>query len=197
MGYYILAMLRFGKVLNSIKGLYFEGAEMEKSFTIKNGCSGFELFEKLARRKSAFIALIPLMLCFSAEDFEHSESLQESLLYLHVAMQLIDDIEDFLIDLKKSQVTYAHTSTREHLIHLGIDIELITDNELYKYYFASGLVLDHLKQAREKFDLSLKLVNNLPIPEYQNYINEIGIQKVVYLQETIEDSISKAKCKIA
>ena len=180
----------------SIKVKYFKGAEIEQSFTLERGCVDFELFEYVAQSKSIFIVLIPKMLSHLSGNYEYIKKLEDSLLYFHVGLQILDDIEDFLIDLEGSQVTFASTSTRMHLRELGIDDKSISNDTLYKYFFVSGVALDHLRLAEKQFNLSLEQVKDLPITRYQNFVFKNGNEQVLKIRKTIEDLLLQSQNKM-
>ncbi len=178
-----------------IKSQYFEGLKLEGSLDFKNGLSDYNKFEFLAKSKSIFILLVPKMLSYCSGCFDYLKQLEISLLSLHVGLQILDDINDFLEDIEKSQVTYVNTTSRKNLKNLGVEIDLMSNVELYKYYIASGLVLEHLDIAENNFNIALASVEELPIIDYKKYIHKLGYQQVKEKREMISKCLSTAKLK--
>ena len=180
---------------NLIKSQFFEGVKLENSLDFESGLPDYNKFEYLAKSKSIFILLIPKMLSYSSSCFDYLKQLEQSLLSLHIGLQMLDDINDFLVDIDKSQVTYVNTSSRNQLRDLGVEIDLISNEEFYKYYIASGIVLEHLNIAENKFNIALKCVEELPIIDYKKYIYTLGHQQVKEKREVISKCLNSAKMK--
>lgn len=178
--------LEFWSEFNEMKKRYFEVADLERSLSSGEDFMELSSFYFIAKGKSIFVTLIPLMLSFSSNSFENRKCLNDSLLHLHVGLQVLDDMNDFLIDIQKSQVTYANSSTRQYLHSLDINVELVSDKDLYKYFVASGLVIEHLTIAENEFRSALESVKHLPIKVYKTYVNQFGLEQVEEIRKKIK-----------
>ncbi|EKE83435.1 hypothetical protein [Idiomarina xiamenensis] len=178
--------------LKEIKKKYYKATELEKRFYLEERSLDLDEFVYIAEGKSIFVILIPLMLGQSSGNPNNVEKLQKSLLNFHVGLQVLDDIEDFITDIDKSQITYANSSTKKYLSNLGIDSDSLNGKMLYKYFFASGLALEHLDLAERHFTESLQEVENMPVNKFKSHIFTSGINQVNSLREEVKRLLPKA-----
>lgn len=186
---------KFWDEFREIKIRYHKASELEKKISLEKSLLSLEEFTYIAEGKSIFVKLIPLMLDSTLGSSENTKKLQQSLLNFHVGLQVLDDIEDFIIDIKKSQTTYANSSIKKHLNDIGIDSDSITTEKLYKYFFASGLALNHLDLAERNFHAALQMIQDTPVEKLKSHILKSGIEQVDSLRDRITRLLPKTAYK--
>ncbi|MDG2432944.1 hypothetical protein [Flavobacterium sp.] len=183
----------FWSLWNKRRDEYFEAIYLEKQFSKKDIVSLKE-YETLADKKSAFgkVAIDAL----HSIDNRNNAVYQKLLLshkYFSIAFQLNDDIQDFKNDLIKGQFNWAAYLLKK-------EIKSNDDpNILEKQLYIKGIAKVIYKKCINYCNKSLKIVENVNVPEWKNVINEtkksfqIAIIEIENYIETLTSDIILSK----
>jgi len=128
-------------------------------------------FEFIAAGKSAMSLAAPLgMSVLASRTNCDRKDLDKMLVAYHRGIQILDDIDDFKIDLQTGQRTYAIQCVRSHLKERGVSS--VDNNKLYKYLFISGVAVELLDDAIGYFDEARRVSNAFGLDELSARISE-------------------------
>ncbi|MCG8411400.1 MAG: polyprenyl synthetase family protein, partial [Bacteroidales bacterium] len=151
--------------------VYFQNIIYERKFSNSKIKNTLENYEKLAWEKNVLSILSIVALSSLAKKFEFKKKLEHSLIKLHVAFQLRDDIADFRKDYQSNQKSYIYFDLKKYLKSKGEDITRLNQDKAYKYFIKSGLAIKNLKLAKHYLIESKLAVDNLPIEKYKELIS--------------------------
>lgn len=183
----------FWSLWNKRRDEYFEAIYLEKQFSKKDIVSLKE-YETLADKKSAFgkVAIDALHSIDNRNNAVYHKLLL-SHKYFSIAFQLNDDIQDFKNDLIKGQFNWAAYLLKK-------EIKSNDDpNILEKQLYIKGIAKVIYKKCINYCNKSLKIVENVNVPEWKNVINEtkksfqIAIIEIENYIETLTSDIILSK----
>jgi Squalene-hopene cyclase C-terminal domain len=188
---YLFETENFWRQFATLKNTYFQTILFEKKLSKEKTNIDEVIFEQLAKGKSVICLNAVYALQFLAKDFSQATFLYEKELIfcineIHIALQLVDDIEDFKKDYTEKQWTYPHSLVAEYIKQK----QLVVDDILvkHKYLYISGIAEANLQKAIAHFqnakDVAQKLnLSNLcqflnkEIKSIQFYFDDINILK--------------------
>jgi hypothetical protein len=124
--------------LDACKAQYAAAILQEKERSATRGPFSLEAFEALAADKSVLCNFIVYALSGLGGTSAPVESLLACLRHLHIAMQCMDDVEDFRTDWEQSQYTYAHAQVEAYLAGEGLDARALRADQVHPYLYTSG-----------------------------------------------------------
>lgn len=175
-----------------LKADYYKTLVLEKTISKKKGQFSEELFQQIAMGKSSMSFASVYSLEILNGPSVHFNTLQECLKSLHVGLQYIDDIDDFLIDIKQSQWTYPLYLVQEYLKENGLIIH--DPSILHKYLYLSGIAQNQIQLAKVQFIKSSSLAEIAGLSCFVQYLEKQIDMCQIYLNE-IEQLIHKTKIK--
>ena len=154
-------------------------------------------FEILADFKSSFgkIAIDCLDILTKEGNKEVKEKLFLSHKYFYCGFQIIDDIVDFKSDLSNAQYNFAVQSLYERLDIEGTEIEELSHDLLYKYFFVKQLHLPLIELAIGYLEKAKEAVKEFDLPEWKQIIN-VKKNDSIRLQFEIENRLTITKSKV-
>jgi hypothetical protein len=128
-------------------------------------------FCTLAKGKTAVLRPFSLALAFLAGTEEQVHLLARSLDQHHIALTLIDDLEDWREDLQTFNFTYLLTRLiqREGLTEQISSGHAVSTERMGQLLHATGLVEKQLRLAEIFFRKSNETVRNLPLPLWKSF----------------------------
>jgi len=181
----------FWNFFHKIKVVYTEAIGMEKNKNI-SGQFTIEDFLEITKGKVILITAVPMALRILSKK-ENAEELckkiSQSLIYIHYAFQLFDDIVDFEKDIETGQTTYTYCKLYQFLKERGI---VYTLSQQKKYLYLTGIAQEHLNMALDYLQKGIDQVEGLCLYDYVNLI-ENRKQVITHFIETITDQINKTK----
>lgn len=177
----------FWKVFKENKKTYMNTLLLEKSISKSEVEFSEELFLKIAKGKSSVSLNVIQALACLGEDKKFSCDLVDCINELHVALQYIDDIDDFKKDLKENQWTYPHSFLKKHLSSKSIEWSEIDLDTKFKYLFISDTATIFLNRAVCHYKNSIILAKELGLNEFVIFVNnqirktEDRIRKINFL----------------
>ena len=124
--------------LDACKKEYAGSNQYEKQLNTRRGPFSLEAFERLAAGKSAVCNAIVYALARLGGTTEPVEALLECLRHTHIALQCVDDVEDFRADWEQGQYTYAHALVEAYLDGQGLDARALAVQLVQNYLYISG-----------------------------------------------------------
>lgn len=175
-----------------MKQQYFETVVLEKKISAKKQAFDRELFEKLAIGKSAVcLTTVYAMGVLNGSD-TNQEALIDCLKELHIALQYLDDVDDFKQDIHEGQWTYPQYLVEQFLIQQQI---VVTESKiLHKYLYLSGIAQELIRRAENHITKSIELANESNLKEFAQYLEKRRGACDFHWNE-IENLLSKTKMK--
>ncbi|MEW6989066.1 hypothetical protein AADZ91_00140 [Colwelliaceae bacterium 6441] len=177
---------------NKEQQLYFDSISDEMNYcpvTLNQ-----KKFEILSKNKSALVNVAVYLLCHFQKNAEYKHVLTNSLMSLHVAMQILDDISDFKKDLVNKQLTFVCVEVEAYVLALGVNLSETSNELLFKYLFASGIANKHYLLAIKKLRKSISYVECLSLSTYKEFLMT-EIQKVESIVDLTRGIIQKNTLK--
>lgn len=177
----------FWKIFKENKKTYLNTLLLEKSISKTEVEFSEELFLKIAKGKSSVCLNVIQALACLGEDKKFSCDLVDCINELHVALQYIDDIDDFKKDLKENQWTYPHSFLKKHLSSKSIEWSEIDLDTKFKYLFISDTATIFLNRAVSHYKNSIISAKELGLDEFVIFVNnqilktEDRIRKINFL----------------
>ena len=155
------------------------------------------LFQKIAKGKSAICLNAVYAIQVLADDRNYEDILIELVNEIHIAFQLLDDIDDFKKDILEKQWTYP-----QHLLELFFvqnNIQEVDNSLKNKYLYISGIAETHLRKAIKHFENAKSIATTLQLSELSEYIQkqigniEFHRQEIRFLHEKARLKASKSQ----
>lgn len=127
-------------------------------------------FVSVAEGKSTLIQLPVDWLDAIQPVGDLADRLRNSLLYKHLGMQWLDDINDFAVDADQGQPTWARARLAAYASTHSLDLASLSPAKQKRLMFACGLGEELLDEARGYFVAALAELGDLDVPEYANVI---------------------------
>ncbi len=174
------------------KDAYFKTILSEKQLSTAKSPIDKLLFEEIAKGKSAIClnAVYALQVLADSDIFE--QKLIEMVNQIHIAFQLLDDIDDFKKDINENQWTYPQYLLQEYLAKNGInsiDIAL-----KHKYLYISGIAEDNIQKAIIHFQNAKAIAQKLNLSNLYQFLNK-EIKSVQFYLDDINVLKQKAFVK--
>jgi putative peptide zinc metalloprotease protein len=160
----------FWAALDRCKQQYAGANIQEKKLSRAPGPFSKEMFEQLAADKSAVCNAIVYALSSLGGTTAPVAPLVNCLRHLHVALQCVDDVEDFNTDWQQGQYTYAHALVKSFLEREGIDVSPNDGEALHRYFYTSGTAGDLLQLAQEHFAQAIEISQQLGLTDLANIL---------------------------
>ena len=155
------------------------------------------MFQKIAKGKSAICLNAVYAIQVLADNRIYEDILIELVNEIHIAFQLLDDIDDFKKDILEKQWTYPQHLLEQFLVQNNVK-EL--DNSLKnKYLYISGIAEVHLRKAIKHFENAKSVATTLQLSELSEYIQkqisniEFHSQEIKFLHEKARIKASKSQ----
>jgi hypothetical protein len=156
--------------LKGMKQQYLDTVLIEKKISIQRSAINPELFEKVAVGKSAVCLMTVYALGVLDKSSPYKEILVECLSELHIALQYLDDIEDFKNDIQEGQWTYPQFLVGEYLQAKAID----TDDPrlLHKHLYLSGIAQNVIRRAEKHLIRSVALAQEANLTTFAQFLEK-------------------------
>ena len=155
----------FWTQLDACKMEYAGSNQHEKQLNAQRGSFSLEAFEALAAGKSAVCNAIVYALSSLGGTTDPVKALLDCLHHTHVALQCMDDVEDFRTDWEQSQYTYAHAQVEAYLMAEGLDPQALTPGQVHPYLYISGTADALYALGQEHFKRAIGLAKELGLKE--------------------------------
>ena len=125
-------------------------------------------------RKSALAKIITTTMCYLGDRPEAAQYLANSLDSWNLSSNLMDDLEDWKVDLRKRRFTYLLTIAIDELggwpalCHLNADC---MQERIGKHIYSSGLINRYLTRAISCLDVSAESAELAECQRWASYIN--------------------------
>lgn len=186
----------FWAQLDACKKHYAASNLHEKNFSVARGSFSLEAFESLAQGKSAVCNAVVYALSSLGGVTEPVEPLLDCLKHLHVALQCMDDVDDFRTDWEQGQYTYAHAQVENYLESQGMDPQCFTGAQAHPYLYTSGTADALYAMAQEHFRRAITLVNPFPLADLQALLAHY-VTRCVFYRDDIEAKLTRARDQVA
>lgn len=179
------------------KDAYFKTILSEKQLSYAKPPINEALFEQIAKGKSAICLNAVYAIQVLAESYSFEEKLIELVNQIHIAFQLLDDIDDFKKDIHESQWTYPQYLLQEYLAKN--DIKEVDTTLKHKYLYISGIAEVNLQKAICHFQNAKDIATDLQLSELENYIQkqigntEFHGQEIKFLHEKTRIKVQKSQ----
>ncbi len=179
------------------KDTYFKTIISEKQLSASKAPIDELLFQKIAKGKSAICLNAVYAIQVLADNRNYEDILIELVNEIHIAFQLLDDIDDFKKDIFEKQWTYPQHLLEQFLVQNNVQK---VDNSLKnKYLYISGIAEAHLRKAIKHFENAKSIATNLQLSELSEYIQkqigniEFHSQEISFLLEKTRIKASKSQ----
>ncbi|WP_394991174.1 hypothetical protein [Emticicia sp.] len=179
------------------KDAYFKTVLSEKQLSHAKSSIDESLFEKIAKGKSAICLNAVYAIQVLAENYNFELKLIELVNQIHIAFQLLDDIDDFKKDIHENQWTYPQYLLQEYLAKN--DLKDIDTTFKHKYLYISGIAETNLQKAITHFNNAKHIATDLQLSELENYIQkqignvEFHEQEIKFLHEKTRIKAQKSQ----
>jgi hypothetical protein len=175
------------------KQAYFRAIILEKEFSAKQADFSESSFQEIAKGKSAVCLNTVYALAILGDEDSHNELLLDCINELHIALQYIDDIDDFRKDTIEKQWTYPQFLLKQYFQTQQIDWQNTDLKVKHKYPFLSGIAQNCLEKATQHYQNAQKIVNELSLIDFSTYLNK---QITTLKDRCVEIGFLLAKTKI-
>jgi hypothetical protein len=173
-----------------LRAIYFNTVLLEKKISQRQSNIDVELFEKIAKGKSVICLNSVYGLQFLSENYDFENELIACIEEIHIALQYIDDIDDFKKDILEKQWTYPQVLLDEYLKNQKLDIQDISTK--HKYLYLSEIASGSFYKAISHFKNAAKVAKYLELRQLYEYLNT-QIKFVYFHLDEIEYLKIKAK----
>ncbi|MBT9394350.1 terpene cyclase/mutase family protein [Hymenobacter sp. NST-14] len=162
--------------LNRCKQQYAGSNRQEKRLAATRPPITATMFEELAAGKSAVcFAMVHALEELSGQP-EHSSQLLACLRHVHIGLQCLDDVDDFVQDLANGQYTFAHYLTYQvYRAQAGADAPALAPHELELLFHSSRTAYALYGRAQHHFDLARQIGQDLRLPELTAVAGQLGM----------------------
>lgn len=186
----------FWALLEACKKQYAASNLQEKARRAGRGPFPLEEFEALAADKSAVCNAIVYALSCLGGTTAPVEALLECLRHAHVALQCMDDVEDFRTDWELNQYTYAHAQVEAFLAGEGLDARVLPADKVHPYLFTSGTAQALFSLAQEHFARAVALARSLGLAELTDLLAHY-VSRCVFYNADIATKLTCARNRAA
>ncbi len=185
----------FWAQLDACKKQYVAGTLLEKAMNVGPRDFSRESFEALAAGKSAVCnAVVHALACLGGTT-EPVAPLLECLRHVHVALQCLDDVEDFRTDWEQGQYTYAHAQVEAYLEAQGLAPRVLTGAQVHPYLYTSGTADALFALAQEHFGRALALAGPFQLTGLRNLVSH-HIARCGFYRTDIEAKLAAARHRV-
>ncbi|AQG78943.1 prenyltransferase/squalene oxidase repeat-containing protein [Spirosoma montaniterrae] len=183
----------FWQEFQELKQEYERTTSVEKQLSVDRPLFSENLFKNIATGKSVMSHAAVAAFCHLTGDFAYHCDLKQCLNHLHIAIQYMDDVEDFDEDIINGQYTYPQyligTYLNERQLHTN------NSRELLKYLHLSGITNNLIGQSLIHLEESKAIAFRLKLDDLAIFI-ERKIEKYKLHKQEITFLIKKAEIKI-
>ncbi len=141
----------FWAQLDACKKQYAASNQHEKKLSAQRGSFSLAAFEELAAGKSAVCNAVVYALSSLGGTTAPVADLLDCLRHVHVALQCMDDVDDFRTDWQQGQYTYAHALVEAYLDSEGLDPRAMPAQHVYPFLYTSGTADALYAMAQQHF----------------------------------------------
>jgi len=185
---------KFWPAFEVCKQEYAHANGREKQISEQRTNFSMELFEQIASGKSAVCYAMAHALNSLSRDAGPVEELQRCLQHLHIAMQVLDDVEDFKQDWQNGQFTYVYSLVEDYLATKDIAANELPIEKLHRCLYTSGVAQQLLQWGCNHYDSSITIAQSLGLVELSQYIEQQATKCKNYHQD-VEWLLQKARIK--
>lgn len=160
----------FWAQLDACKKKYAASNHQEKQRNAERGPFSLEAFEALAAGKSAVCNAIVYALASLGGTRAPVQDLLDCLKHVHVALQCMDDVDDFRTDWEQGQYTYAHAQVEAYLAAEGLDPKAMNAGQVYPFLYTSGTADALYALGQRHFMRAIGLTKSLGLKELENLL---------------------------
>nr|GFB62450.1 hypothetical protein [Tanacetum cinerariifolium] len=166
----------------------------EKQMSVTRAGFSEKVYEEIASGKSAICYAIVHAMSNLSNSAEAVDKIYACLKHLHIAMQYLDDIQDFKQDWHQHQYTYTHFLVESYLQDHAIDASQLSVVELYQHCYTSGIAQLLLSKCHQHFIYSLDIASSLGLTALANHI-QLQLDGCQIYQQEISQLLQKTKIK--
>lgn len=181
--------------LDACKKQYADSNLREKAFSAARGPFTRESFEALAIDKSAVCHMVVFALSSLGKTTTSVAPLIDCLNHLHVALQCMDDVDDFRTDWEQGQYTYAHAQVEAYLLREAIDVQALDAARVHPYLYTSGTATALYELGKEHFSRAVAIARPLGLGELCALL-EHQSQRCAFYCDDIAAKLSKAQARV-
>ena len=170
LAYLFLPNSTFWNYFQECKETYFKAILIEKQISSFKSPIDELFFQQIAKGKSAICLNAVYALQVLANDSFYEKQLVEVINQVHIAFQLLDDIDDFKKDIHEGQWTYPQYLLQEYLTQNNITN--IDTGLKHKYLYISGISETQLEKAIIHLKNAQEIANTLQLNDLSNYIQK-------------------------
>lgn len=186
----------FWAELDACKKQYAASVLEEKARNAARGPFPLTRFVALAAGKSAVCnAIVHALSRLGSDGWAAGTPLLACLADLHVALQCMDDVEDFVRDAEQGQYTYAHALVEAYLRRNGVDATGLSPEQLHPYLYTSGTAVGLYALAQEQFTRALVLIRPFPLEELSDYLHHLS-GRCAHYSADIEAGLARGRERV-
>lgn len=182
----------FWEKFEDLKNTYFKTILFEKEISKTKTVINEEMFQKIAIGKSAICLNSIYALQFLANNFGNELKLKICINEIHIALQYIDDIEDFKKDISEEQWTYPQSLLQEYFHKHKLNVEDISIK--HKYLYLSQISINSFYSAIKHFENALLISEKFNLIELSGFL-KLKIKSIQFHLNEIEFLKEKALVK--
>ena len=148
-------------------------AENERpQYAIKN----YEEFALVAEQRCALACLASSLLIRGGVPVSDVNKLQHSIRHLHIALQWLDDINDFQFDIIEAKKTPLTILYKEWAAGLAIDVHKLNSSKHVALCYSSGLWEFFTEKTLMELQVALSSIISFNLPTYHSYLRTLILQ---------------------
>jgi hypothetical protein len=186
----------FWPMLSQVYDRHFQAMSDEGQIHRRAEKWHLEAYLQHAADKACMVAVIPTVLRnLSESSFPHGE-VETSLLQYHIALQIIDDLDDLVEDIASQKPTYYSQMLLEFLAQHEIKIDPSSEGDLLKrYLYVSGVANSGYREVIGCLTNAMTALPPLISPQYVGFLQTQIVafqQRINVVDSRIEVAREKA-----
>lgn len=154
------------------KNMYMAANITEKKLSLSRPPYDESLFEEMATGKSAVCFAMVHALSSLANETTYVDRLLLCLRHLHIGIQCVDDVLDFVSDWQQGQYTYAHSQVEGKLRADHIDPAALPLQELHSYFYTTSAADELLALGHRHFEASRTMALELGMTQLADHLQD-------------------------
>jgi hypothetical protein len=186
----------FWSAFERCKQQYAGANAQEKRLSRSHSDFSRETFEQLAADKSAVCNAIVYALSSLGGTDAPVAQLIKCLRHVHIALQCVDDVEDFRTDWEQGQYTYAHALVETYLLQEHTDQSQLDGLAVHPYLFTSGTAGVLLSLGEQHFGFAIAIAHELGLTDLA-WILDFHSSRCAFHRSDIEQKVAQARAQVA
>lgn len=186
----------FWLALDECKQQYAGANLRERTLATSHGPFSLETFEQLAADKSAMCNAIVYALSRLGGIVVPVAALISCLKHVHIALQCMDDVQDFRTDWEQGQYTYAHALVESYLVAELIDVRKLDGSAVHRYLYTSGTAQTLLALGQDHFARAIALAQPLGLVPFSALLAH-QLARCAFYRVDIDRQLSLARSLVS